>query len=76
MNKRVSLYLALATVLAAMGVDICVIEFHHDWLLAGLAVFGALSALMCWLAETLEGGPENYPGFVYDMGLVRAPVKR
>lgn len=72
MNKRVSLYLALVTVLLGMALDVCFIEFNHDMHFVGLSLFFVLSALMCWLCEKLEGGAENYPGFVYDMGLVRA----
>ena len=74
MNTPNRLSFALLLVLVAMVGDAVWCDLHPGCL-AGLAGFGLLALLMCWLAEKLDGGAENYPGFVYDLGLVRVNDK-
>ncbi|HMY51479.1 MAG TPA: hypothetical protein PLC15_00810 [Candidatus Obscuribacter sp.] len=66
MNLRVIGYIAFAAVLSVMFAVPVWIDFHPQHQAPGLFTFLALSAVMCWLMEKLEGGPESYPGFLYD----------
>ncbi len=66
MNLRFAGYTALAAVLSVMFAVPVWIDFHPQDLRPGLLTFLVLSAVMCWLMEKLEGGPDSYPGFLYD----------
>ncbi len=67
MNKlRVLGFTTLTVVLLVMFAVPVWVDYHPQDLTGGLLLFFALSAVMCWLMEKLEGGPESYPGFIYD----------
>ncbi|OPZ90157.1 MAG: hypothetical protein BWY75_00847 [bacterium ADurb.Bin425] len=65
-KHRILGYTTLAVVLLTMFAIPVWVDFHPQDLANGLLLFFALSAAMCWLMEKLEGGPESYPGFIYD----------